>query len=135
MKEKPGMLMRRAKASLIPVSGYDDELLAAIPEGNLVEVTVRRKRSWPQLKLYWALLNNVVKNYPCGYPNSDKLHDAIKMALGYTSELIGLDGVVYIIPDSIAINKMDQADFQLYFDNAIVLLNRLTGTDVLADAA
>ena len=129
------MLMRRAKASLIPVSGYDDELLAEIPEGELVEITIKRKRSWPQLKLYWALLNNVVKNYPCDYPTADKLHNAVKMALGYTSELIGMDGKTYLMPDSVAFNKMTQADFKLYLDNTVVLLNRLTGTDVLAEAA
>jgi hypothetical protein len=135
MREKPGMLMRRAKASLIPVSGHDDEMLSEIPEGELVEVSVRRKRSWPQLKLYWALLNSVVKNYPCGYPTADKLHSACKMTLGYTSELIGIDGTIYTIPDSVAFSRMTQADFKLYFDNVVILLNRLTGTDVLGKEA
>lgn len=46
-----------------------------------------------------------------------------------------LDGTIVQIPDSVAFDKMSAADFRLYFDNAVTLLNRLTGTDVLDQEA
>ena len=134
MKERPNMLMRRAKASLVPVSGYDDELLSEIPEGELVEVTTKRRRSLPQLRLYWGMLHRVVKATDA-YPTAERLHEALKIALGFTTPIRLLDGSEAVIPDSCAFDKMDAGEFRIYMDRAVELLNRLTGTDVLAEAA
>ena len=134
MKAMP-IAVKRVGNRLVPTSGFDEKLIMEQPEDVVIEITVARRRSVPQLRKYWAILNEVIESAPCNYPTAEKLHCAIKMALGYTTDFITMDGEVVKIPDSVAFDKMDAADFRLYFDNAVTLLNRLTGTDVLSEAA
>lgn len=126
--------MRRTKAALVPVGAFDDERLEQYPEGSIVEVTIKRRRSNPQNALYWATLAKVVEATG-SYPTAEKLHEAIKMALGYTMPVKMLDGTIMYLPDSTAFARMDAAAYKVFFDKAVELLNRLTGTDVLAEAA
>lgn len=132
--ERAPIMMRKTRAALVPVGGYDDERLAEIADGAVVEVSVKRRRSNPQNALYWATLAKVV-GATDAYPTSEHLHDAIKMALGFTMPIKTLDGKIVYVPDSTAFGKMDAAQFKTFFDKAVELLNKLTGTDVLAEAA
>lgn len=132
--ERMPIAVKRIGNRFVPISRFDEKLILDQPEGVAIEVTVSRKRSLPQLRKYWAILNEVVEASPCNYPTAEKLHCAIKLALGYTTDVVMLDGTIVQIPDSVAFDKMSAADFRLFFDNAVTLLNRLTGSDVLEAA-
>ncbi len=133
-RERAPILMRRGRGMLFPIGKFDEERLAELPEGATIEVTIKRRRSNPQNALYWATLANVVAATD-SYPSADHLHDAIKMALGFTMPVKMLNGELIYVPDSTAFGKMDAAQFKSFFDRAMELLNKLTGYDVLAEAA
>lgn len=132
--ERMPIAVKRVGNKFLPTSRFDERLLMEHPEGALLEVTVARKRSIPQLRRYWAILHRVVEATG-SHPSPEHLHAAIKLALGYATDVTTLDGEVFRIPDSVAIDKMDGRQFGEFFDAAVELLNRLTGTDVLAEAA
>jgi hypothetical protein len=136
-REKTPIYCKVNPLGLSPSSAFDAELLDDYPKGSEVEITIKRKRSLPQLRLYWKLLHEVVTATDA-YPSAEHLHDAIKMALGYTTPLQMLDGGTVQIPDSVAIARMDQQTFKQYFDRALELLSKLMGVDpmsLLAEAA
>jgi hypothetical protein len=136
-REKTPIYMKVNPLGLAPSSAFDAELLDDYPKGSEVEITIKRKRSLPQLRLYWKLLHEVVAATDA-YPSAEHLHDALKMSLGYTIPLQTLDGATVHIPDSVAIARMDQRAFKQYFDRALELLSKLMGVDplsLLAEAA
>jgi hypothetical protein len=72
------------------------------------------------------------------YPTPQKLHKALKRALGYVEMIPDLNGGEFEDVDSIAISAMDQQEFQVYFNRAMELLAKLTGIDpmtLLSEAA
>jgi hypothetical protein len=133
-KERMPIVMRRAGTALLPVSKLDEDMLERYSEGHHIEITIKMRRSLPMQRLYWATLQKVV-DATDAYPTAEHLHDAIKMALGYTTEIQLLKGGKIYVPDSTAFGKMDAATFRIFFDRAIELLNKLTGSDVLQEAA
>ncbi len=133
-RERAPITMRRTKAALVPVGPFDDEMLEQYPDGAIVEVTIKRRRSNPQNALYWATLAKVVAATDA-YPSAEHLHEAIKMALGVTMPVKTFDGKLMYLPDSTAFGKMDAVQFKDFFDRAVELLNKLTGSDVLDEAA
>lgn len=132
-RERAPIMMRRGSGMLFPIGKFDQERLMELPEGVAIEVSIKRRRSNPQNALYWSLLAKVVAATDA-YPSAEHLHDAIKMALGFTMPIKTLDGRVVYVPDSTAFGKMDAAQFKTFFDKAVELLNRLTGSDVLEAA-
>lgn len=132
--ERAPIMMRRTKSALVPVAAFDDEMLDQYPEGAEVDVIIKRRRSLPHHRLYWVTLARVVAATDA-YPSAEHLHDALKMALGFTMPIRTLNGEIIYVPDSTAFGKMDAAQFKTFFDKAVELLNKLTGTDVLAEAA
>jgi hypothetical protein len=132
--ERLPITMKRHGSMLIPISGFDEGLLHALPEDAAMEITVNRRRSLPQLRMYWSILHRVVEATG-SHPTPEHLHSAIKLALGYATDVTKLDGEIIRIPDSVAFDKMDATAFRDFFERAIELLNKLTGSDVLQEAA
>lgn len=131
-REKAGLIVRRnADGRLAPVSAFDAETLSRFPAGTQFNVTSRTRRSSPQNRLYWETLGRVVEATGC-YPTSEHLHRALKHSLGYVTVYSDLRGNPFIDVDSVAFDAMSQEAYQTYFDKAMELLNRLTGSDVLA---
>jgi hypothetical protein len=78
------------------------------------------------------MLQNVVEATGA-YPTAEHLHDAVKIHLGFTTPMKRLDGEVVWIPDSVALAKMDAAQFKTFFDEAARLLAGTYGFDPLAE--
>lgn len=133
-RERMNIAVKRLGSSFIPISRFDQKLILEQPEDAVLEISVARRRSLPQMRKYWAILNEIVENTPAGfsYPTAEHLHYAIKLALGYTTSVVTLDGIIIQVADSIAFDKMDGKQFGEFFERACELLNKLTGTDVLA---
>ena len=131
-RERIPLILRRTERGLEPRSRQAADLLAGYALHSDVEVTVRKKRSLPQLRLYWAMLNNVIEATGA-YPSAEHLHDALKVELGFTMPMKRLSGEVVYIPDSAAMAKMDSAQFRRFFDMAAAKLAETFGFDPLAE--
>lgn len=124
-REKRICLMRRKGSALLPVSQADGEIIQELGDGD-VEVTFKQRRSLPQLRKYWAMLSDVVAATD-GYPTAEHLHEAIKMATGYTATITTLQGQVIVVPDSIAFSRMGPGEFRGFFERAVRLISETYG--------
>jgi len=127
----PPPIAALSKGRLSPVSAYDAEAIGRYPDGTQFDMVARTKRSHPQLRLYWVVLGNAVKATG-RWPTAEKLHEGLKMDLGRTEAVYNLRGkIVGLKPDSIALDKMTQLEFQAYFDEAMALMSDVLGYDPL----
>ena len=130
-REKAIVIMRRKGSYLFPVSPFDDEVLCGVEAGKDVEVTFKQRRSVPQMRLYWVMLAGVVAATEC-HASAERLHDALKFAMGYTTPLKLMDGQIVMVPDSIAFSRMGPDEFKGFFDRAARLIGETYGIDPLA---
>jgi len=130
-REKIPLILRRTERGLEPRSRQATDLLAQYAVHSDVEVSVKKRRSLPQLRLYWAMLQNVVAATGA-WPTAEHLHDALKLDLGFTTPVKTMDGKLVMIPDSAAMSKMDAAQFKTFFDSAAARLAEVCGFDPLA---
>lgn len=131
-REKIPLILRRTERGLEPRSRLASDMLAKYAVHSDVEITIRKRRSLPQLRLYWAMLNNVVAATDA-WPDAEHLHDALKLDLGYVTPIRTVDGKLAMIPDSAAMSKMDSAQFKAFFDAAAKRLAEVCGFDPLAE--
>lgn len=131
-REKIPLILRRTERGLEPRSQLARDALAQYALHSDVEITVRKRRSLPQLRLYWAMLQNVVEATG-GWASAEHLHEALKLDLGYTTPVKTMDGKLLMIPDSVALAKMDSAQFQKFFDTAAARLAEVCGFDPLQE--
>jgi hypothetical protein len=115
-QDKRICLMRRHGSHLVPCTAFDAEMVEELGNGD-IEVSFRNRRSNEQLRAYWAYLGDVVAATEC-YPNSERLHDALKWAMGYTSQMILLNGEIVTVVDSVALSRMTAIEFTEFFRHA-----------------
>jgi len=116
-KETAPMMFRRDGNRLAPSSAIDAEILDGLPRGVDLEVTIKHRRSLPQLRAYWRGIGILVKATEC-HPTPEKAHDAIKFDLGYHTPLKRMDGSVVYVVDSAAIAAMTAVEFSGFFERA-----------------
>lgn len=131
-REKIPLVLRRTERGLEPRSQLARDALSQYALHSDVEITVKKRRSLPQLRMYWAMLQNVVAATDA-WATAEHLHDALKLDLGYTTPIKTVDGKLAMIPDSVALSKMDSAQFQKFFDAAAARLAEVCGFDPLAE--
>ena len=68
---------------------------------------------------------------PFLFLHSLHLHQDLKFALGYYQTRASEFGGVMYVPDSIAMYRMDQAEFNVFFEQAMAKLAEAIGTDPL----
>jgi hypothetical protein len=100
-------------------------------EGKMTRPVVAHDRRQSQNRLYWAGLGFLVKNFDeedeKRWPTSRHLHDAMLDALGYKYKLWRIDGTFKVEVDSVAFEKMDDADFDDLFEKVRAIVFRLWG--------
>ena len=117
---------------LVPVSAYEAEEIDRHPDGTEFDLVARKRRSLPQLRTYWRMLDNAVKATG-RWQSREALHTALKVELGYVEPIFGMDGKIKgMIPDSTAFAAMNADAFRQFFDKAVKVLAEATGTDPLA---
>lgn len=131
--EKRPIILRRTARGLEPPTVADAEMLERYGMGQDLEVRVKARRSLPQLRLYWAMLQRTVEATGA-YPTAEHLHSALKQALGYTTPIKTLDGEIQYWPDSIAFSRMDAAQFREFVDAAAAKIAEKFGFDALEAA-
>jgi hypothetical protein len=131
-RERIPLVLRRTERGLEPRTRQAADLLAEYALHSDVEVSIKKRRSLPQLRLYWAMLQNAV-TATNAWPTAEHLHDAIKMDLGYTMPVKQMNGSIVWIPDSAAMGRMDSKEFKTFFDAAAKRLAEACGFDPLAE--
>lgn len=128
MKEKRPIFMRRKSGTLVPVSAIDHDALQYVPEGQEIEINIRRRRSLPHQRRYWLILQKVVEATDA-YPSAEHLHESLKCDMGYVRPMRELNGKLRIVPDSTAFEAMDQTEFTAYYERAMARLAEVFGVD------
>jgi hypothetical protein len=109
------ILVRKQFSTLRPVDEAGEEVLRKLKNGSLVQVEIKQPRNVGHHRKYWALVSLVADNTD-RYPDAETVHEAIKIAVGLRTEITMPDGSKGYIPGSIAFNKMDQGEFNVFFD-------------------
>lgn len=102
----------------------DAEALKAFDAIKTVRVKITQPRNVGQFRLYWAALKLVHDNME-DPPTLDKLHDAVKVRMGYFTTMKFKDGTEATIPDSIAFDRMEQPEFKVFFDKFKALVHEV----------
>lgn len=116
----PAMMDSPRPHALVPTDDRGAELLAKIPLGEDVAVQIRRGRSLPQHRLFWAVLQHVAKSSQWETP--ERLLVALKIRLGRYDLMTLPAGKVVPVPHSISFSEMTQDAFQQFMDSAIGLI-------------
>jgi hypothetical protein len=112
------LFLRRVMGSLRAADAASEELLAGLPEGVDLKaaITIPRK-AWKHRKFF--ALCAVVQPHQSTYPTIDTFRKALTCALGFSDTFKLPDGRTILMPQSIAFDKMDDAEFDALFDRAV----------------
>ena len=113
--------MRKNLNSLCPIDGRSEEVFRKIKHGDDVLVEIKRPRNIKHHRKFFVLINLVFENQD-RYASVEQLLAAIKIALGHCETLILADGTVNYLPKSIAFHKMDQTQFEEFFNRCCDLI-------------
>ena len=130
-EKPPAPIVRLEARGILPVTMGDAEEISALPNGTEFDLVKRSRRSHKHLRKYWAALGAAIKATGIS-PTREHLHNELKLATGYTQKMVNrATGEVHTIPDSIALDAMDQDDFNLFFETAMKMLASWVGYDPL----
>ena len=121
MSERPAIQMMRRGSFLVPLAPTDSNGLDAYPAHKPLKVKITQPRSLQQHRLYWSMLDLVAENLDQDVTGND-LHEWMKLKLGLCNAVRQRNGDTVMVTQSIAFDKMDQAEFRRFFDRAKVLL-------------
>lgn len=133
-RETAPLVLRRTERGLEPRSRFARDLLEQYALHSDVEITIKKRRSAPQLRRYWVMLHQVVEATGA-WPTAEHAHESIKLALGMVTPIKLLNGGIAYIPDSAAMSKMDAVQFSRFFEAAAALIAERFGFDPLDDAS
>lgn len=128
MTERPAIQVTRVGDTIVPLDDLAAKELARFSQRKPLRCKITQARSVPQHRLYWALLEKTVENFPedpfgVAEPlDSDALHEWVKMETGYTRPIRDRQGRVTHVARSIAFDEMDQPTFKAFFDRVKVLI-------------
>ena len=126
--KKPRITVRLNNGALEPVTVYDAEQLAECSRGQVFSLLPVSSRSLEHHKLYWSILHKTVKATG-KWPTAEHLHRDIKMSCGYCKPIVNKFGGVYYVTDSTAMKKMNQKEFNVFFEQAMEKLAEALGFD------
>lgn len=103
--------------------------LAKIAKGDHVTLRKTKSRSSDQNRLYWALLKHVAE--ASHFETAERLHVALKLALGRYDLMAMPNGKVVPVPHSTSFDSMTHDEFGKYFDEVVGVICRdiLPGMD------
>lgn len=114
MAEKPSIMAVRRGDFLQAYAPLDSELIRALPANKPLKVAVTQpRRSSPQNRLYWSLLNLIAANLDQDV-TPETLHEWFKLRLGVTHEIRLRSGEVQTVTASTAFDAMPHAEFTAY---------------------
>lgn len=109
------IFLRRGLAGFDPVDDAGREMHARLPFGEIVKSDMKRPRNQRHHRLFWALMELVFQNQE-RYATKNLLVAAIKTATGHADVIEIDDGRTILIPKSISFAKMDQTEFDAFYN-------------------
>ena len=103
----------RHGSRLMPHSELDEEAIRGLP--TEFEIVPKLKRSSPQLRLYWALMQAIADNMDQPV-SKETLSSWFKLRCGLTEEIKMKSGNIVTLPSSVAFDKLPQDQFNDYFN-------------------
>lgn len=100
----------------------DEESEAALrklKDGQEVSVEMKRARSGPQHRLFFALMKVAFDNQQTEFPTVDTLRKAVLVQAGYVDPQMRLTGEVVLIPQSLSYHNMKQETFNKCFEDCV----------------
>ena len=128
MTERPAIQVARIGNSIVPLDDLAAKELARFPQRRPLKCKITQPRSLPQHRLYWALLEKTVENFPedpfgVAEPlDAEALHEWVKIETGYTISVRDRRGKITYVPRSIAFDEMDQPTFEAFFTRVKALI-------------
>jgi hypothetical protein len=115
---------------LKPADSEAEEGLKKLKKGVAISCEIKRPRNYENHKRYFNLLNLVLENQEL-FKNIEQLKEAIKIELGWTEQIVDMEGNVFHKPKSISFASMDESAFQDYFSASIDVIIKfiMPGTD------
>lgn len=119
------VVMCKRISSLIPVDDEGKEAIDGIGQGELVRVKITKARNLKHHKKFFSMLNLVLENQD-KYPTQKHLLTAVKLEAGwYEDEAVDVNGKRSYLVKSISFAKMDQVEFDKFYEEAIAACCRL----------
>jgi hypothetical protein len=107
--------------ALKPADKDAEAIIAKVKHGDFVMVEVVRQRNIRHHRKFFALMHLVFENQT-RYEVFEDFLDAVKVATGHRSVMFLSDSKVMIKPKSIAFHKMDQDQFNAFYDKVLDLV-------------
>lgn len=120
--------------TLSGVSPGDDaakDYLRRWPIGESRRANVRRPRALKSLRRYWALVNLVYMNSE-QFKSPESVHAFLKIKAGHCTPIVAKSsGEVFLVPDSINFDTLDESAFQDVWNRVVqVVAEDILGTGV-----
>lgn len=119
------IMMEKVHEALHPTDEDSMAAMRRVPEGTLMNVKFSVPRNPRTHRLFFALIKLLWTHQkePRRFPTPEKLRAALLMGIGHTLEIVDLEGIVHIIPDSIAFGRLDDIAFSQLLESAIHCIN------------
>lgn len=108
--------LRRAGNSLVPDGQEAIDEIAKLPFGKSLRAEVKRDRSGPHHRLFFALCSRIASAVGS---ETETVVDLLKISTGYCTWIHTKSHGRIPIPKSIAWKNMDQTKFGLFFDKCL----------------
>lgn len=119
------LLLIRERNHLAAYEPISAELIEAMKHGEVVTATIRRPRNPGHHRKFFALMK-VVYDAQDRYATPEQLLNIIKMAVGCGQVMEIIKGKPMFIPSSISFAKMDQEDFEKFYQRVVeVVLTKI----------
>jgi hypothetical protein len=115
--EAPPIWVERKGAGLWPCMQLDADEIAKFPIGQKIKVKLHTGRVPKRLRFYRSFLSKVVAATDCA-PNSDALHEAVKLNTGFVTPVL-IKGYHVNVPRSVAFDKMTEQEFGEFLTAAL----------------
>jgi hypothetical protein len=125
--------MKELGGKLVPADEASRAILTKIKTGEVVRVEVKRPRNTAHHRKFFALLHIVFENQEA-YENPDHLLLALKYAVGHCEIVIAKDGSKMPLGRSIAFHKMDQSEFEAFYEKCLDVIAKYFLPGVETDA-
>jgi len=128
MADLSGRMFERRGNHLVPSDLAAQEMVQSLPEGKAVLMDMRRPRSPRNHAHLFALLKVACEQLE-GYPDTETLLDALKIATHLTRPVTLATGEIVWIPKSINWAAMPEDEFKRWKARALYVLGQLLGVD------
>lgn len=128
------LYFRKDFGKLVPADDAATAALSKIKFGADVQVEIKRPRNILHHRKFWALANLVADNQE-HYETAEQVVAALKAATGHCDWFPMKYGEHMVaIPKSIAFHKMDQTEFEAFYDRCIQVVAKHFLPGVESDA-